>query len=379
MTERQYQNSKYNNESYINKAKEIHGDKYDYSSTNYINIKTKIIIICKIHGEIIIRPDCHLVSGCTKCSSTNSKLNTEIFINRAREIHRDVYDYSLTNYINIRTKVTIVCHKHGQFLQLPQSHLKGNGCNKCSKESVYKTTDQFIQEAISMHGDIYNYSLVNYTHCLSPVDIICKKHGVFKQKPNIHLTPCGCPLCRNDTIISKYTKPHENFIIECVAVHGDTYDYTNTKYINSKTKIVVKCKKHGDFSIRPGHHTSGIGCYRCKPSSKGEIIIASLLDGVYEFHTQHKFIDCISPMSNRKLKFDFYIPSLNTVIEYNGEQHYYPNDFFGGIEKFKTAQIRDNHKIQYCNDKCINMVIIKYDEDIKQKLIEHKILENEHD
>jgi len=214
---------------------------------------------------------------------------------------------------------------------------------------------------------------------LSPVDIICKKHGVFKQKPNIHLTPCGCPSCRNDTIISKYTKPHEKFIAECVAVHGDTYDYTNTKYINHKTKITVKCKKHGDFSIRPSHHTSGIGCYKCKPSSKGEISIASLLDGVYEFHTQHTFIDCISPMSNHKLKFDFYIPSLNTVIEYNGEQHYYPNDFFGGIEAFKAAQIRDNHKIRYCNDNCINMVIIKYDEDIKQKLIEHKILENEHD
>jgi len=134
MTERQYRNSKYNNESYINKAKEIHGDKYDYSLTNYINIKTKIVIVCKIHGEIIVRADSHLVSGCAKCSSTNSKLNTNIFIDRAKEIHGDKYDYSLTNYINIRTKVTIMCRKHGQFLQLPQSHLKGNGCNKCCIE-----------------------------------------------------------------------------------------------------------------------------------------------------------------------------------------------------------------------------------------------------
>ena len=128
---------------FITKARIVHRDKYNYSKTQYINNYTKVIITCPIHGDFMVTPNNHLRGNqCPECgriqrAKSNTK-DTTYFINKARYVHKNKYDYSEVNYINSKQKVTIICHntnefgkEHGVFLQTPHDHLSGYGCPKC--------------------------------------------------------------------------------------------------------------------------------------------------------------------------------------------------------------------------------------------------------
>lgn len=127
------------------------------------------------------------------------RYTTETFIEEARKIHRDKYDYSQVKYVNSRTKVKIICPKHGIFEQTPHGHLTGRGCYKCGnkkqQQSRCLTTEQFIEKARKIHGNKYDYSLVEYKKNSIKVKIICPKHGVFEQTPVTHLRGSGCRRC----------------------------------------------------------------------------------------------------------------------------------------------------------------------------------------
>lgn len=197
--------SKRNNvDDFITKAKLKHGDKYDYSKVKYINNHTKVCIICPEHGEFWQTPVAHLQGkGCAKCGlikiSDNRKYNTEIFINKAKVIHGDYYDYSNVNYNNCFEKVCITCPKHGNFYQSPSYHLSGNGCPKCGREKMISkessTTEDFIKKAEIIHKNKYIYSKVQYVNSHSKVCIICPEHGEFWQTPTCHLEGKGCQKC----------------------------------------------------------------------------------------------------------------------------------------------------------------------------------------
>lgn len=174
----------------------IHGDKYNYSKVKYINSATKVCIICPIHGEFWQRPNDHICGkGCAKCVWDRQKNKTENFIERSRKIHGEKYDYSLVNYERVDKKIKIICPIHGVFEQTPNSHLVGQGCVKCSHDAKRRTTKQFIEEARKVHGDKYEYSLVDYRQSFEKIKIICPTHGVFEQAPHHHLEGRGCPLC----------------------------------------------------------------------------------------------------------------------------------------------------------------------------------------
>lgn len=111
------------------------------------------------------------------------KLNNDIFIFKSNEIHNNKFDYSLVKYKNVRTPVEIICKKCGVFSQLPWTHMKGIGCIRCN----YQTKDTFIEKSISKHGNIYNYDNVNFVDNKTKVNIICDKHGVFTQLSLIHI------------------------------------------------------------------------------------------------------------------------------------------------------------------------------------------------
>jgi hypothetical protein len=185
---------------FITKVIKKHGNKYDYSKVNYINIRTKIIIICKIHGEFEQTPKNHLIGqGCKKCGKTCS-YNTEEYIKQAINIHDNTYDYSKVNYINSRTKIIIICNIHGEFYQIPNNHLQGHGCKKCGiiSSSIIKKmlkNIEFITNAITIHGGIYDYSKVKYINQYNEIIIICNIHDEFKQLPNDHLQGWSCPKC----------------------------------------------------------------------------------------------------------------------------------------------------------------------------------------
>lgn len=131
-----------------------------------------------------------------------TKLTTEEFIKKAREVHGDKYDYSKVEYVKSKAKVTIICPEHGEFLQTPQKHLYGQGCPKCGHKSEL-TTEEFIKKAREVHGDKYDYSNVEYVDAKTNVCIICKQHGVFWQRPSHHTAGRGCKKCATEVNADK--------------------------------------------------------------------------------------------------------------------------------------------------------------------------------
>lgn len=132
---------RFTKEMWVEKAKKVHGDRYDYSKVEYVNSQTPIIITCQIHGDFKMRPNDHLRGqNCPKCKKTllreKLSMTTNEFIERARAVHGDKYDYSKVNYINNRTEVCIICPKHGEFWQTPVKHLQGNNCPKCNSSKL---------------------------------------------------------------------------------------------------------------------------------------------------------------------------------------------------------------------------------------------------
>jgi len=186
-------------EQFILDAINIHGDNYDYSLVKYKNSTTKVKIICPKHGVFEQLPTHHLTgSKCPSCSGVK-RYTQESFIKKSNIVHNNFYDYSKVEYKNRITKVIIGCPLHGDFTQIPKHHMNGIGCPICgrikSDINRRKTNVDFIKESKNMHGDYYDYSLINYITNKEIVKIICPIHGVFEQMPFVHLYGCGCPKC----------------------------------------------------------------------------------------------------------------------------------------------------------------------------------------
>lgn len=141
---------------FIKKAKQVHSDKYDYSKVEYVNANTKVCIICPKHGEFWQIPRRHIQgSNCNKCTHHYTRTTTE-FIQEAKKVHGDKYDYSKTEYVDTNTKVCILCPIHGEFWQLPPNHLKGKGCRKCGGTHPL-SQDEFITKAQELHKNRQRY------------------------------------------------------------------------------------------------------------------------------------------------------------------------------------------------------------------------------
>jgi hypothetical protein len=212
------------NEQFIEKAEFIHEKKYDYSLVEYVNAKTKIKIICPEHGVFEQIPDNHLQGQeCGKCHGLH-KTNNDL-INKAEFIHEKKYDYSLVEYVNAKTKIKIICPEHGVFEQLSYAHLYGQGCPKCI--GLNKTTDTFVKDAKMEHGDKYDYSKTVYKDSKSKIEIVCEKHGVFTQTPNMHLRGNGCPICKE----SKGEKKIREYLIKNGVKFKQQHTFPNCKNI----------------------------------------------------------------------------------------------------------------------------------------------------
>ena len=207
-------------QEFINRAQEVWGDQYLYDKSIYVGNQKPIIITCRLHGDFICRPGNFLHKhGCPKCGRINTiekqKLTKDEFIQKANQIHNNYYDYSKVDYINNKTLVTIICPKHGEFRQLPNSHLQGSGCELCGKNKATSKKSlgikEFVERAREVHGDKYDYSKVEYVNSRIKVCISCVQHGDFYQTPNNHLRGQGCPKCREykgEAQISKFLKAH---------------------------------------------------------------------------------------------------------------------------------------------------------------------------
>ncbi|MBH9576730.1 DUF723 domain-containing protein [Inhella proteolytica] len=202
-------------ERFCREARTRFGERFTYAGVEYTDAWTPVAIDCPVHGEFKQAPVTHLLSkyGCPKCAveATHAKarLPTEDFLLRAHAVHGNRYGYGGISVVDSKHKVTITCHVHGEFRQSPSDHLAGKGCPKCGNDSARnrqrQTVERFVDRARQVHGEKYDYSLIDYSTAKKPVRIVCPVHGVFEQTPDMHLKS-GCRRCADDALPGAYTE-----------------------------------------------------------------------------------------------------------------------------------------------------------------------------
>ena len=361
-------------EQFIKEAKAVHGNKYNYSKVVYKGCDKKVCIICPIHGEFWQTPYNHINKGCgcSKCKRCK-KLTTEEFIERAKKIHGNKYDYSKVEYVNNHTKVCIICPIHGEFWQQPNNHLQGKSCPKCSKKGIKYTLDEFIEMSNVIHNGKYDYSKVEYVNSATKVCIICPIHGEFWQTPSEHLVGYGCSRC----VRENFNLTTEEFIQRAQKIHGNKYDYSKVKYEKWNEKVCIICPKHGEFWQTPCKHLQGQSCPKCKSSHLELFTIKMLNENNIKYIHQANKHD-LKWLGNQRI--DIFLPQYNIAIECQGEQHYKSIDIWNGEEGLKRRMELDTIKLNKCIEHGVKIYYVgeeryakKYNlltiKELKEKLI----------
>lgn len=264
-------------------------------------------------------------------------------------------------YNGSSVKITHKCKIDGYVWDTqPNILLMGHKCPKCSGR-VAISHDEYVKKVIDVNPNVEVVGI--YIGARNKILHRCKIDGYeWEITPDHILRGIGCPLCSG-----KLRKTHEQYIQEVFSINP--YIDVLEEYISYKTPILHRCKIDGyKWYACPSNILCGTGCPQCK-ASRGEREISHWLnEHLIIFETQKTFNDC---KNKKMLPFDFYLPQHNMCIEYDGEQHYHSIDFFGGEEKFKKTIERDKIKTNYCLANNIQLLRIRYDEDVREVLINH--------
>ena len=386
-----------NTAEFIEKAKRIHGVKYDYSKVEYVNSTTPVEIICPVHGSFFQTPKSHLRgNGCKKCGyESNSEkhkrpnhaekikkkwtykgnIDTEEFIRRAEEVHGKKYDYSKTEYVNEKTKVCIICPEHGEFWQTPSNHLYGGkGCIKCStRYPIYE--EEFAKR---LNGKYPSMKIIEYCGYNKKSLFYCgekdengNEHGNFFIRPHDLISDrqiCSCPKCASERRRRIFQKSQEDFISEAKVVHGENrYDYSKVNYVNRGEKVCIIChekdefgNEHGEFWQTPANHLRARGCPLCKSDKLVyENKLYSVLLEIFEPEEIIRQYRNESVFGN--LSLDFYIPKYKIAIEHQGSQHLGPVSYFGGQKKYEQTRKNDFEKYSICKKNNVYLFYFSYE------------------
>jgi very-short-patch-repair endonuclease len=294
----------------------------------------------------------------------------DIFLEQANQIHKFKYNYDFAreHYKGAFIKIKILCPKHGLFAQTPDKHInQKQGCYLCGLEknsaNLIMSQEIFISKAKEVHSNLYDYSKTIYNGANNKVVITCKIHGEWKQTAMSHLKGHKCPKCTKNISLSK-----EEFISKAMIKHGNIYDYSEVIYKNAHSKVKIICKIHGEFAKTPSDHiySLGKGCPKCK-ESKGERIIRLFLEAnQIEYIYQKRFTQCTY---NQPLPFDFFLVEYNTLIEYDGRQHFIPFEKWGGLQALELQKTKDIIKTNFALNNGFKLLRIKYTEVNKINLI----------
>lgn len=360
-------------ELFIETASRIHNNAYDYTKVKYVNSATKVEIVCPFHGSFFQTPNKHISAktGCPICSREKIKNNKEKIKIKNFTAWKNQTETLFPNYSYFadyeNCKLTVICKIHGT---TEHKYVAGNKnqypCRKCGiierSKKLLKTNIEYINQARSIHGGVYEYTEEN-----NEIYAICKKHGIFllsgNRKQNHINRQSGCPECKSDFFRKQYSKNHEDFFKQANSIHKNKYSYSNVKYINTHTKIEITCPVHGSFFQTPLNHLQGAGCPRCK-SSKGEQLCREILSkNNIEFEEQKTFENCINPKTGKKLKFDFFLPMFNILLEIDGIHHFQPTIFGkndNAHEAFVDVLFRDKIKNEFANQNNLLLFRIPY-------------------
>ena len=350
-------------EEIITRCKAVHGDKYDYSITESVqNVNCKIKYICPIHG-IVEQTLYNHEQGkeCRKCSyekrAKKRTRTTEKFIEECVKKHPDIenYDFSKTDLSKKDElgRVIITCKKHGDFLVRPLQFKRGQGCLICRN---YVKDDEEVKKELSKIHPNLDFSETEFSKHDEKyrISVFCEKHGYRLLSYYNLKNGCGCDLCRYDKIKEKQVLTMEEFMKRKDIFHKyDDYSYEKVDLLNKENgqKIIVTCKKHGDFKINVFNFLNrGCGCPICRESKLEKRIRTFLTDNKIKFTAQETF-DWLG-----KQTVDFYLPEFKTAIECQGGQHFRAIEKFGGEENFNILKKRDERKKRLCEENGVKIL-----------------------
>lgn len=335
-------------EVFLERATRQHGDRYDYSRVRYLGYRIPVDIVCFDHGVFSQTPNNHLHggAGCPACGRRKqvaavTRYDTGGFLARARDVHGDLYDYSQSAYEGLNAKLTIICRQHGPFRQTPNNHLHGRvGCPACAVQVIRSKTTlsqaDFEAAVRRVHGDRYGLERARYDGATRKVMLTCSRHGAFSIAPNALLRGKGCRSCGYE----KRQRTRDEFVNEAIEVFEERYTYRQVRcdLVPVRLQVAITCAQHGDFTMPAGRHLLGAGCPACSESRAEREIRRLLTDAGVAFVAQwgHPTLRRTLP-----LRFDFMLPELGVLIEFDGEFHHGPVRIAGTSPDRAEAVYRD--------------------------------------
>jgi hypothetical protein len=334
---------------FISEAQKIFGDRYDYSKVVYKNSSDKVIIICPKHGEFLKAPQKHLTGqGCRVCSGY-IKLDQKSFESRAKETHGDKYNYTKSVVKEKNDKVVIICKLHGEFRQLPGNHISGQGCPECGKlsrgASQRYSLKQFLFSVKRVHGNKYDYSKVKYFNSQTKIEVICPTHGSFMMKANSHANGQGCSVCGRIEANKNIALTYSEFLGRAAKTHGSRYIYDENSYKDFTTKMRIECSEHGWFKQKPHSHISmRTGCPKCgilqaaKSNEKGWGSVLNMFKEVHD--DRYSYDESTYTDVSSKMKIKCYVHGWFSQKPY---QHYSGS----GCNKCAIIEVHEKQKIDF--------------------------------
>lgn len=293
-----------------------------------------------------------------------AKITQTEFEKLCQDKHGNKFKY-LSEYKGYDKPITIECSLHGSFNSTLRIHLNGNGgCPKCAGNVKFSTSD-FIEKSKSIYGDKFSYDKTYYINVNSKVIITCPEHGDFEQYVKPHLKGSGCTKCSN-----RAKHDADSFAESANKIHKNFYSYDKTVYgKNNKQSVTITCPVHGDFVQRANDHLSGKGCTQCANDKHCSYAVMEIREYLtlnnIQYIEEKTFDDC---KHINHLRFDFYLPTYNLCIEYDGKQHFESTPSWGGEDALTLIKKRDQIKNDYCSNTGIDLLRIKYTENHIEKI-----------
>lgn len=351
---------------FLDNARSIHGDKYDYSQVIYSDANSLVSIGCPDHGQFLQTPWAHSKrgSGCPKCSNLvkgdKSRLTQSKFLEMAVASHGDRYGLDLAIYRGMDKSVDILCYDHGVFRPKAGNFIyAGSGCPDCKNQETSErcriSLNEYVEKARAVHGNTFEYSGIAWEKGGAILSIVCPKHGEFKQQALYHLRGGRCEKC------SKPVRSLETFKAAADLKHNGKYSYEQSQYTGATNKLVITCPTHGQFLQGPTYHVNmGNGCPQCARvgPSQGQVEVYDFLSGLAETQMNYR-------LDGRK-ELDIYVPSQKLGVEFHG--------LIWHSEKFSTDPTRDYKKHTLAQSKGIRVIHIYQDEWENKRAIVESLL-----
>ena len=333
---------------FLNRASKKHSNKFSYIESTWEGFEKSTSVVCPTHGQFNMIARQHIAQkhGCPQCAMNYSRVkakerrltHTE-FLKRANTIHGDKYSY-VSECTIASAYIDINCSTHGIFNQTAQAHLSGQGCPACGKEKAHLARRMsfatFVEKGRRRFNDKFTYLEDVWRGGDSPTSAICPSHGRIDIHPYSHVTKKhGCPSCAIEERNQKRRLTDHKVITDFRKMHGDKYDYSKMKYINSNTPVEIVCPTHGVFKQSPDKHKVGRGCAKCSNGKNTSKIAEEWLDFLKVPEREYRLPE------KKRLVVDGYDSTTNTIYQFHG-------DFWhGNPSKFVRTDLNERTKVTY--------------------------------